>query len=104
MTEHSSSDTLGHEVLKAVMERSTPAESLEERLKAVESVLATAERLGIRDDTLDEQAHSVLVDGLKAMSRARRWHLPWKSKRHDSRQLPVQQAPRALPPGPPDSG
>ena len=99
MSDRSPSDKLAHELLRTVTERSTPAESLVERAYAVENVLATAERLGIRDEMLDHHARSALIGGLKEMGHTRRWQLPWKSKRHQLDRSSTSKSPRELPPG-----
>jgi hypothetical protein len=98
MTDHSPSDKLGVEIVKAVAERATRAQALEECAKAVEAALEAADRVGIRDEELDAQARATLVNEMKRMSPRRRWRLPRKSKRHASEQLSAQQMPRALPP------
>lgn len=96
--DHSPSGKLGTEIVKVVAERATPAEALEECAKAVETALATADRLGIRDEELDAQARATLINELKRMSPRRRWRVPRNSKEHASGDLSARQMPRALPP------
>jgi hypothetical protein len=95
------SDKFGPELIRAVSERSTPAESVDEGVDTVEHLLTTADRLGIRDQALDDQARATFLAWLQDMGNTHRWRLPWKSKRRnaDGLQATTQDAPPALPPG-----